>query len=102
MTQLLGDVTPRLPIEEGTTYIVELSTHSQVDQRESDFGPIYSVTCIHDDRAILLVGGQNMIDQVVPLLPKTGEMIALKVSKEWIVDSESGEKRMQWEVDYAH
>lgn len=99
MSQNLGDVTPRLRIEEATDYQVELSAHSNVDSRESEFGPIYSITCLHDDAAVLLVGGQNLIDQVIPLLPKSGAMVNLRVSKEWVTDPESGEKKMQWEVN---
>lgn len=95
----LGDVVPRLKIETGKWYTIEVTANADVEQRESDFGPVYSITVLQRGEPVKLLGGQNLMDTLIPLLNKDESMTKLKVMKEWIHDPESGDDKIEWSVE---
>ena len=96
----LGEVVPRLKIEPGTWYTIEVTSNADVEQRESDFGPVYSITVIDEGgHAVKLLGGQNLIDTLIPLLNPDDSMTKLRVMKEWIKDPASGDEKIEWSVE---
>ena len=98
----LGEVVPRLKVEPGTWYNIEVTSNAEVEQRESDFGPVYSIIVLHEGGdAVKLLGGQNLIDTLIPLLKSDAAMTKLRVMKEWIKDPESENERIEWSVEAA-
>lgn len=94
----LRDITPRLRVKEAKTYKIEVTKDAEVFQRESDFGPIYDIVVIHDGKPFVLSGGQNLMDNLLPLIKEDGSMTALTVEKNWLHDSETGQDRIEWSV----
>ncbi len=95
----LGDLTPHLRVEEGKEYTVEMSSNSAVAVRDSDFGPVYDITVLHNGNAKILSGGQNLADQVLDMAINTGgEMFKVTVRKDW-VEQKDGTRNIVWTVD---
>ncbi len=99
MTPTLGDITPRLKLEESKWYEIEAYQHSSVKERTSDYGPVYEIEVLHKNEAYILAGGAGLIDNLLPLVRGKESMVPLRVMKEWFTDPESGDKSMLWFVE---